>query len=76
MFFISPKKLSLFWRYLNFCSDFFGHVGKRLDKKTKINIKIYDNTTWKTNSYNTHIAQLQYLRIYYIFSDLKKGKLC
>ena len=26
------KKLSSFWRYLNF-SHFFGHVGKRFDKK-------------------------------------------
>ena len=25
--FISLKKLLSFWRYLNFCSDFFGHVG-------------------------------------------------
>ena len=29
-------------RYLNFCLDFLGHVGKRLDKKGKVNFKIYD----------------------------------
>ena len=33
MLFISPKKLLLFCRYLHFCSDCFGHVGKQLDKK-------------------------------------------
>ena len=27
-------------RYLNFCPDFFGHVGKRLDKKVKVNFKV------------------------------------
>ena len=26
----------LFLRYLNFCPDFFGHLGKRLDKKLKL----------------------------------------
>ena len=25
---------------------FFNHVGKRLDKKAKVNLKIYDVTTW------------------------------
>ena len=33
-----------------------GHFEKRLDKKTKVNFKIYDVTTWETNNYNTHIA--------------------
>ena len=31
--------LFLFLRYLNFYPDFFGHVGKRLDEKAKINLK-------------------------------------
>ena len=35
----------------------FGHVEKRLDKKVKINFKIYDVTDWTTNNYNTHIAK-------------------
>ena len=39
---ISPKKLFSFQRYLHFCSDFFGHVEKRVDKKAKVNFKIYD----------------------------------
>ena len=40
-----------------FCPDFFGLVGKRLDKKVKVNFKIYDVTDWKTNNYNTHIKK-------------------
>ena len=39
----------------NFCPDFFGHVGKRRDKKAKINFKIYNVTDWETNNYNTRI---------------------
>ena len=35
----------------------FGHVEKRLDSKYKVDFKIYDTTTWKTNNDNTHIAQ-------------------
>ena len=38
-----------------------GHVGKRLDKKAKINFKIDDVANWETNYYNTHSAQ--YLKI-------------
>ena len=30
--------------YLNFCSDFIGHVKKRLDQKAKVNFKIYNIT--------------------------------
>ena len=40
-----------------FFSDFFGHAGKRLDKKVKGNIKIYDVINWETSNYNTHITQ-------------------
>ena len=32
-------KKTLFVRYLNFCSDFFVHVGKRLVKKAKVNFQ-------------------------------------
>ena len=28
----------------NFCPDFCGYVGKQLDKKAKVNFKIYDIT--------------------------------
>ena len=45
MLFISCWKFFQFLRYLHFCS--FCYVGKRLDKKAKVNFKIYDNTTAK-----------------------------
>ena len=38
------KKLFTFQRYLNFCLDFFSHVGKRLDKKAMVNFRNYDVT--------------------------------
>ena len=46
-----------FSKYLNFCSVFFDHVGKRLDKNVKVNFKFYDVTDWTINNYNTHIVQ-------------------
>ena len=30
------------------CSEFFGQVGKRLDKKAKVKFKLYDVTNWKS----------------------------
>ena len=42
MFFISLFVL----RYLNVFPDFFGHVEKWLDKKAKVNFKIYDVINW------------------------------
>ena len=47
MVFISPKKLFSFWKYLNFCPDFFSYVGKRLDEKVKFNFKVYDVANWE-----------------------------
>ena len=38
----------------------FCHKEKRFDEKDKVNFKIHDITTWKTNNCNTHI--LQYLK--------------
>ena len=32
-------------------------MGKRHDKKTKVNFKIYDVTNWETSNCNTHIDQ-------------------
>ena len=32
-------------RYLNFCRDFFGHLGKRVYKKANFSYKIYDVQT-------------------------------
>ena len=40
-----------------FLSGFSGYVEKRLDKKVKVNFKIYDVTDWTTNNYNTYIVQ-------------------
>ena len=57
MLFISPENLFSFLRYLNFCPDLFGHAEKLLDKKAKVNLKIYKVTNRETNNYNTHLAQ-------------------
>ena len=32
------------------------HVGKRFDRKTKINLKIYNVTEWIINNYTTYIS--------------------
>ena len=37
-----------------FLSLLFGYIEKRLDKKAKVNFKIYNVTVWQTNNYNTH----------------------
>ena len=34
----------------------FGHVEKQLDKKSKVDFKIYDVTNWITTNYHTYIA--------------------
>ena len=44
-------------KIIMFLSWRFDQVGKRFDKKTKINFKMYDVTDWKTNTYNTNIVQ-------------------
>ena len=52
-------------KMFKFSPDFFGHVGKKLKvnlRKVKVNLKVYDITTWLTNKCNTHIAQ--YLKKY------------
>ena len=36
MLFVSCLKPILFSRYLNFCLDFYGHVGKRPDKRARL----------------------------------------
>ena len=40
-----------------FLSRLFDYVEKRLDKKVKVNSRIYDVTDWLANNFNTHIAQ-------------------
>ena len=50
MLFISSWNLLSFKRYLNSCPDCFGHVRKWLDKKAKVNFKIYNVIAWETNN--------------------------
>ena len=57
MLFISTKKLFFVLRYSNVCPDFFGHVGKRLNKKDIVNFKIHDAINWETNNYSSLIVQ-------------------
>ena len=49
-------------KIFKFFPDFFGHVGKRLDKKTNVNFKAYDLIYWKTNNYNTHAQEVKTIR--------------
>ena len=44
-------------KIFKFLSCLFGHVGKRLDKRDKVNFKFYDITALSTNTYAAHIAQ-------------------
>ena len=55
-FYFMLKDLSVLMVF-KFLSRLFGHVGKQVDKKPRINFKIYDVTDWQINNYNTHIAQ-------------------
>ena len=50
-------KALLVFEIFTFLAWLFGYVEKRLDKKAKVNLKIYDVTDWTTNNYNTHVAQ-------------------
>ena len=43
--------------YFNFFLIFFGHLGKRIDKKTKVNFKTCSVIHWKTNNYQTQVTQ-------------------
>ena len=44
-------------KIFTFLSWRFDYVEKRLDKKAIVNFKIYDDTDWTTNNYNTHIIR-------------------
>ena len=41
----------------SFCPDVFDHVGKRLNRKTQVNFKIYDVKNWEVSIYNTYTAK-------------------
>ena len=51
------RTISVSVKFQFFVLLFFGHVGKRLDKKTKVNFKIYDVTIGLINNYNARIVQ-------------------
>ena len=55
-FYFIFKALFVF-KIFNFFSWLFGYVQKSAWLKNKVNIKIYDITTWLTNNYNALIAQ-------------------
>ena len=55
-FYFTLKALSVL-KIFKFCSELFGDVEKRFDKKAKVNFKLYDVTNWETSNYNMHIAQ-------------------
>ena len=44
-------------KIFKFLSWLFSHVEKQLDQKDKVNLKIFDVTSWLTYNYNTHIAE-------------------
>ena len=55
-----PLKMIIFLFHLKssaLCPDLFSHVLKHLDKKTKVNLQIYDIAIWETSNCNTCIAQ-------------------
>ena len=51
------KKYNFLKIFIFFSPDISNHVGKCLDKKAKVNFKIYGVIKWKINNYNTHIVQ-------------------
>ena len=52
MLFILLEELFSFLRNLNFCSDVFSYLDKRLDNKAKIYFKICDFTNRDINNCN------------------------
>ena len=52
MVIIQLQKLFLFLRYLNFCPEFFGHVGKQLGKKAKLKfMTLKPGNKWLQHTY-------------------------
>ena len=50
-------KISFALDIFNLLSWRFGYAENWLDKKAKVNFKIYEATVWTTNKYNAYIAQ-------------------
>ena len=57
-FYFTVKALFLRKKFSSFCTDIFGHVERRRDKKDKVSFKVYDIINWETIDYNTHVAQI------------------
>ena len=55
-FYFTSKAL-FFLKIFKLLSGLFGHVAKQLDKKIKVNFKVYHVTAWLTNNRNTQIVQ-------------------
>ena len=55
-FYFMLKALSVL-KMFTFLSLLFGYAEKRLDKKTRVNFKIYDVTDWTANNCNTLFPQ-------------------
>ena len=56
VFWLIFKALFIF-EIFTFLSWLFGHVEKQLDKKAKVNFKIYGVTDWTKNNYKINIVQ-------------------
>ena len=56
-YFLFNVKSSYVLEKFKLLSWLFGYAENRLDKKGKINFKIYDFTNWATNNYNIYIVQ-------------------
>ena len=53
-FYLTSKALFIH-KIFKFLSWHFGHVAKWLEKKNRVNFKIYGVTVWLSNNCNTHI---------------------
>ena len=54
-FYVNLKGLFIL-NIFNFCPDFIGSIGQRLNKKA-VYFDIYDVINWKTNNYNKQFGQ-------------------
>ena len=57
MFLYHFLKSFSFSKYLNFCLDFLVMQEERLNKRAKVNFKIYDVKTWFIHNLKTYISQ-------------------
>ena len=55
-FYFMLKALFVFEKFI-FLFLIFGYMEERLDKKAKVNFKIYDITDWTRNNYTRHVTQ-------------------